>query len=117
MENKEKQIEEITKELDYCETKDCQTSCAKCRAEWIIEQGYQRVGKDSVVLTNERYNRLCKRITITQARIQTQLAVEKRTKDIFKKLFAINGNTRAGVMYFELVELAKEFGVEIKEQK
>ena len=40
---------------------------------------------------------------------------EKMKNRIFKKLFAINGRTRADIPYYRVVELAKQFDVEIKD--
>jgi len=53
----DKQIEALAKELDYCETHDCiGESCAKCRAIWLIENGYRKIDENSVVLTQEEFD-------------------------------------------------------------
>ena len=82
--DKEKQIKQLTKKLDYCGTHDCiGESCANCRAIWLVENGYHKIDKDSVVLSKEAYIEILGKIKM------------------FKRL------RRA------ITRMAKEFGVEL----
>lgn len=60
MKDKEKQIEELVNKLEkYCTRAKCKAeSCAKCRAKYLIEKGYQKVDKDQVVVLKTEYERL-----------------------------------------------------------
>ncbi len=42
-----------------------------------------------------------------------RLAKQERAREIFTKIFALHGN-RADIMYFEIEELAKQYGVEVE---
>ena len=66
MKDKEKQIEEINNFIetacDYKNRKQCRrfTTCNKCRATVIYEQGYRKLSKDSVVLSKSEKQKLLK---------------------------------------------------------
>ena len=64
MKDKEKQIEELANLL-YCDRfdtpfTDCEKDikCMDCIEKKIINKGYQKVGKDSVVISKEEYEQL-----------------------------------------------------------
>lgn len=128
MENK--QIEELTKELDYCETHECiGESCAKCRAIWLINNGYRKIPEGSVVLSKEEYEQLS-----VQYKVWEKLAIEdlltQERKQAVKEVLEKISNTpiklsygldpyTVNIMMATLVgkrdEIAKEFGVDIGE--
>lgn len=98
----EKQIEEMAKVL--CKMKGCKECklVGKClaynSADILYNAGYRKLHKNAVVLTKE----------------DLRQRVRARTKEIFNKIFALHGN-RADIMYFEIEELAKQYGVEVEE--
>lgn len=143
--DKEKQIKKLTKELDYCETHECVGgSCSECRAIWLVEQGYRKIPEGSVVLSREEYNALLleqKRLREIVDRIPCgyelkEQARKETAEKIFNDIFALVNNTKDksskifgnsseygkgyknSVNHFNehILELAKQFGVEIGEE-
>lgn len=133
MKDKEKQIEEMSKEIVRMAGLDVYD-----KAEYLIQQGYRKIDKDSVVLTREEkqeYENLVKLLiydkpiksrvyefiveTKEQARKETAENAFEITKKIIDKKYAIEiPSTRvtlSSIINQIEKELAKQFGVEIKE--
>lgn len=131
MKDKEKQIEEMAK--DIYEQKSCDTSFeenCKLLAYDLVTLGYQKVDKNSVVLTRKEWKNLQEEKNDYKQRFESsekryeQLvqssceALEKKSKETAQEIlrrfveFSENPcNSREDI----LKELAKQFGVEIKE--
>lgn len=131
MKDKEKQIEEMTKER--IEIQDIMKLLGKCsslnpmyRAEVatvIYGNNYRKLPEDSVVLTREEWNKLMGD-TYTGKEVDEIVAYKERVKtkevsrDILTKLADdFNGLVGMDVEYplNKVKELARQFGVEVEE--
>ena len=145
---KQEQIEEIERDIKKALEFDCsKDKCKTCKhknednceipliTDYLIEQGYQKLPKDSVVLIKEEYEvlanqyknleikysnlsdnyRLCKHANETLKR--NAIAIRKETaKEILTYLWK-QRNVIGQLMVFEedLIELSKQYGVEVGE--
>ena len=120
----QEQIDEMASDMDYgCTKRDLYPDDAKEIAKALYLLGYRKLPKDSVVLSREEYKR-----------ITTELVTEQRATEIAKEYFekirketaekilqplynACKEDTYGQVVVdFAILEnLAKQFGVEIKE--
>lgn len=149
---KEKQIEEMAKEIakrdcyfyDKCSRKpkhNCISLDPKIRldsdknyvtiATWLVNAGYLKVHKNSVVLLREEYEKLTKELVTEQrakeiaqeyfgiVRKETAEKFESELKAFIKVWKMSEDDAMSTLFYRELFakigELAKQFGVEIKE--
>lgn len=61
--DKQKQIEEMAKVLEFCcngeniENCNSDRSCDSCRAKYLYDAGYRKIPENAVVLTDEEYER------------------------------------------------------------
>ena len=122
MKDKEKQIEEIAKEIcikckdiTYCSHEKC-TMCYKV-AEELISQGYRKPHKDSIVLTDDNAEEIANLI-VTSPQMQSVMSdlIEAWQKETAEKIIAMLKQPPY-IDFIEswvLDELAKQFGVEIK---
>lgn len=147
---RQEQIEEIKRDIKKALEFDCsKDKCKTCKhknednceipliTDYLIEQGYQKLPKDSVVLTKEEYEmlanqyknleikysnlsdnyRLCKDANETLKR--NAIAIRKETAtNFFKDLIRqadFWGETDMWVNYKTLVTVAKQYGVEVEE--
>ena len=128
MKDKEKQIEEISKILDLY------SGCSSYNKAYNIAnalylQGYRKLPKDSVVLSREEFKKLLDnniRIDMEYFEQEKAKARKETAEKIFEKIknkinelekfYFDNGKIGYnGLTIRELNELARQFGVEIKE--
>ena len=117
----DKQIEKLAKELDYCETHDCiGESCAKCRAIWLIDNGYRKIPEGDVVLSRETWLEIQNYKYNLGFQTGTQIARKQAVKEVLERLKSncvANGKKNplmgARVTEYEIDEIAKEMGVEL----
>lgn len=125
--DKQKQIEELAKELDYCETHDCiGKSCAKCRAIWLIENGYRKILEGSVVIpekiTEETSPETLIKIAKYNEKVRKQ-AVKEFAERLKRRIYSGFYSWQSSMTYEKFCkvereallidEIAEEFGVEI----
>lgn len=131
-----KQIEELANKLEkYCTRAKCKAeSCSKCRAKYLIKQGYQKVDKDKqVVLSKEEYDNLkleiqkahnkgvrvgfdltkYKENSIEQARKETAREILHKIYEQLSKYEAVNEIDYDCWVDDVLYEIAKQYGVEV----
>lgn len=125
MKNKEKQIEEMAKivlmncgECDTCKFLGKATNNIDCidflLANELYEQGYRKIDKDSVVLSTEELNE--KQNEAWDRGIE--YGKEKASKETAEKFLQLAYDRTNDKFFIQKVEeLAKSFGVEIKEGK
>ena len=147
---KQEKIEEIESDIKKALEFDCsKDKCKTCKhknednceipliTDYLIEQGYRKLPKDSVVLTKEEYEvlanqyknleikysnlcdnyRLCKDAneTLKQNIIITRNeTAEKILRDLYSEATS-NVSETVELTTFQIEQLAKQFGVEIKE--
>lgn len=129
-EDKEKQIEEMASDMDYgCTKRDLYPSDAKEIAKALYLLGYQKIPKDSVVLSkeewreyvdneNEAYYRGQHEAEVYYKNIQIPRERKEMAEKILKSLYdACKEDTYGQVVVdFTILEnFAKQLGVEIKE--
>ena len=124
--NKEQQIEEMAR--DIYEQKSCDTSFeenCKILAYDLVTLGYQKIDKDSAVLSREEQERILtateKRIKelkrqILQARKETAEKILNELLVGFRKNFYLKNMSMTEEEFGWVIdEIAREFDVEIKE--
>ena len=143
---KQKQIEEIERDIKKALEFDCSKSkCKTCKhknednceipliTDYLIEQGYQKLPKDSVVLTKEEYEvlanqyktleikysnlsdnyRLCKDANETLKR--NAIAIRKETaREILNRINEYNLDYNWDLKE-EFKKLCKDYGVEVED--
>jgi hypothetical protein len=130
MDNKDKIIEEMAKDIHYAITKECDLNtrghCYKCEfntresngidcqtklvAKILTKLNYRKLPKDSVVLSKEEYEKL-KYTWITDSD-----AYKKGSKETAEKIIKWFKENSVCIPSDEYInEFAKQFGVEIKE--
>lgn len=111
-----KQIEEMAKDFRIAHTNVIiGNRYYENVAKNFYNLNYRKIPKDAVVLTKEEYERLKARIDVAESKLRTIDYTRKETaREIFDKIFALHGN-RADIMYFEIEELAKQYGVEMED--
>lgn len=145
---KQKQIEEIERDIKKALEFDCSKSkCKTCKhknednceipliADYLIEQGYRKLPKDSVVLTKEEYEVLAnqyKNLEIKYSNLSDNYRLCKDANEVLKHNVVTTRketarevlnylwkqrNVIGQLMIFEgdLIELAKQYGVEVEE--
>ena len=118
MKDNEKQIDEMASDMDYaCTKRDLYPDDAKEIAKALILLGYRKLPKDSVVLSREEYKRITKEL-VTEQRA-TEIAkeyFEKMRKETAEKFLQLAYDRCLEKSFIKKVEeLAKQFGLEIKE--
>lgn len=140
MANCEITCDECFKQLESAMTlkvKEREKYClALLNCKTLYEHGCRKLSESSVVLTKEehtslinefnglqhKYNDICDRYRLCKdanETIKQNLVIkvkemrEQTAREIFNKIFALHGN-RADIMYFEIEELAKQYGVEVE---
>lgn len=135
MKDKEKQIEEMAKvlstvkrcealALSECIKKKCEyphyegvTCIAEHQAETLYEQGYRKLPKNSVVLSKGEHNKLIL-CYVNYERLVEQFnqAYNLGSKETAEKFLQLAYDRSLEKSFIKKVEeLAKQFGVEIKE--
>lgn len=114
----DKQIEEMARAMCW---NSMEWTCRACNwgvvpdcdsyktAVKLFDNGYRKIPDGAVVLTEEQMDMLVSR---PYHEDQVKKVRKKTAEKIFKKIFALHGN-RADIMYFEIEELAKQFGVKV----
>ena len=136
MVNKEKQIEEIAKEIHYGYWETCgKDSCADCPAnfhnvcedkliaEKLYNLGYRKIPEGSVVLSKEEWETLHNDYAkaLYNARCDERKETAREILEAIKlKAWGnnadVNGNIWSySISIYELAEIAKQFGVEVEE--
>lgn len=125
MKDKEKQIEEMAKELErYCNSIECRNgdNCSICTAKWVIGQGYQKIDKiKEVVISREEYFEIEKKKEDLLCKEYGLMKYEKEIKDqerketvekIYKDLKLLVPDNALGIVtrYFKEI-----IGIETKE--
>ena len=137
MNDKEKQIEEMAKDIQNA-VNGCAKYWAEVIAKYLVEQGYRKLPKDNVVLSKEELENIYEQAEQTVlANIadggtschwcieQHEKKASKETAEMYHTLMndciksnlniRKNKNTFAMALGRDNDELAKQFGVEIKE--
>ena len=126
---KQKQIEEVAKDIDAIYSTDCKgdyESGIRDIAKALIKMNYQKVDKDSVVLSKEELNMLIGNVEkaseikaeeLKQARKETVEKYNDKVVAIIQHLFDIGQiDFKAKIEFLkENEKILKQFGVEIKE--
>lgn len=145
---KQEQIEEIKRDIKKALEFDCsKDKCKTCKhknednceipliTDYLIEQGYRKLPKDSVVLTKEEYEMLAnqyKNLEIKYSNLSDNYRLCKDAnetlkynivttrKETAKEILAYlwkQRNVIGQLMIFEedLIELSKQYGVEVEE--
>lgn len=140
-------IEEMANDLEeefvLCGTlSNCGTKrCSRCFSKYLYEQNYRKLPKDSVVLLREEYYELkqAKKLleikneeinNLADANIRYSIALENKSKETAEKyrvamMLSIQEmqkyleitEEQAKLLYYHNYQVAKQFDVEIKEDK
>ena len=129
MEDKEKQIEEMVKDIQNA-VNGCAKHWAEVIAKYLTEQDYRKLPENAFILTDDNAEELANLI-ITSPQMQSVMgdlikAWQKETAEKFAKdLLSIWGDLEkwsekyyephSGITPAHIKERAKQFGVEIKE--
>ena len=145
---KQEQIEEIKRDIKKALEFDCSKGkCKTCKhknednceipliTDYLIEQGYQKLPKDSVVLTKEEYEMLSnqyKNLEIKYSNLSDNYKLCKDANEMLKRnVVTTRKETSKEILTYlwkqrnvigqlmileeDLIELAKQYGVEVKE--
>ena len=124
---KQEQIEEMAKFMHYkahgkdkdCDNEKCEKCWCSCKndAELLYNAGYRKIDDNCIVLSREEYKRITKEL-VTEQRA-TEIAkeyFEKMRKETAEKFLQLAYDRCLEKSFIKKVEeLAKQFGLEIKE--
>ena len=123
MKDNEKQIEEMASDMDYgCTKRDLYPDDAKEIAKALYLLGYRKLPEDSVVLSRAKYEMLvaCSSYEGVIGKLKDEyIRGSKETAEkIFNSIFKLESYDDGwNELYYKdhIIQLAKQFGVEIKE--
>lgn len=82
----EKLVEDLMKDFKYCQPCDGNFDCDRCRAEWLIKNGWRKIPQGAVVMTEEEYGAISLRRGVDMLISLKERMQEEMAKVIYKLL-------------------------------